>query len=214
MTRCPLLRVEPLRRQRTRARRGYVIHRFRRASARWRARPGRLLVDPGGRVFVGRRPVPVLRKASCSTTTGTPRRALKKQFEGTFIDTVPGVDGAWVIIGVLELAVFALMLASLAFGEFLPHRRKALLIIALCLALLVFACLSFGQTTAGNNEGTASLYTYFASTAVILLLVVRLPPNSRFGAAARVSPGRRRRRPTRSQPRTPRCRLGPWAAAA
>jgi lipopolysaccharide export LptBFGC system permease protein LptF len=92
------------------------------------------------------------------------------------------VDGAWVIIGVLELAVFALMLASLAFGEFLPHRRKALLVIALCLALLVFACLSFGQTTAGNNEGTASLYTYFASTAVILLLVVRLPPNSRFGA--------------------------------
>jgi len=30
----------------------------------------------------------------------------------------------------------------------------------------------------GNNEGTASLYTYFASTAVILLLVLRLPPNS------------------------------------
>jgi hypothetical protein len=58
--------------------------------------------------------------------------------------------------------VFALMLASLAFGEFLPRRRKTLLVSAL--------------------EGTASLYTYFASTAVILLLVVRQPPNSRFGS--------------------------------
>lgn len=111
--------------------------------------------------------------------------ALAKQFEGTFIETIPGVDTAWVIIGVLELAVFALMLASLAFGEFLPHRRKALLVIALCLGLLVFACLSFGQTTSGNNEGTASLYTYFASTGVILLLVLRLPPSGTFASGRR-----------------------------
>jgi hypothetical protein len=44
-------------------------------------------------------------------------------------------------------------------------------------ALLAFACLSFGQTSTGNTEGTASLYTYFASTAMIFLLVLRLPPN-------------------------------------
>ena len=43
--------------------------------------------------------------------------------------------------------------------------------------LLTYACLSFGQTSIGNNEGTASLYTYFASTAIIFLLVLRLPPN-------------------------------------
>jgi hypothetical protein len=56
--------------------------------------------------------------------------ALRKQFEGTFIDKVPGIDTAWVI----------------------------------------------GQTSTGNTEGTASLYSYFASTAVIFLLVLKLPP--------------------------------------
>ena len=34
-------------------------------------------------------------------------------------------------------------------------------------------CLSFGQTSTGNNEGTASLFTYFGATAVVILL----PPN-------------------------------------
>jgi len=29
----------------------------------------------------------------------------------------------------------------------------------------------------GNNQGTASLYTYFGSTAVMILLLLRLPPN-------------------------------------
>jgi hypothetical protein len=40
-----------------------------------------------------------------------------------------------------------------------------------------FACLSFGQTSTGNNEATAALYSYFASTVVIFLLVLRLPPS-------------------------------------
>jgi len=40
-----------------------------------------------------------------------------------------------------------------------------------------FACLSCGQTSTGNNQGTASLYSYFASTAIILLPVLRLPPD-------------------------------------
>jgi uncharacterized membrane protein len=101
--------------------------------------------------------------------------ALKKQFEGTFIDKVPGVDTAWVIIGILELAIVALMVVSIMRGEFLPRRTKSVLLVALALALVTFACLSFGQTSTGNNQGTASLYTYFASTAVILLLVLQLP---------------------------------------
>jgi hypothetical protein len=104
---------------------------------------------------------------------------LREQFEGTFIGTFPGIDTAWVILGILEFGVFLLMLVSLLLGEFLPHRPKALLLVALALALLTYACLSFGQTSTGNNEGTASLYTYFASTAIIFLLVLRLPPNGR-----------------------------------
>jgi len=41
---------------------------------------------------------------------------MKKQFEGTFIDKVPGVDAAWVVIGVMELGVFALLVVSLLRG--------------------------------------------------------------------------------------------------
>jgi len=104
---------------------------------------------------------------------------LKKQFQGTFIETIPGVDTAWVIIGILEFGIFVLILFSIVRGEFLPHRAKSVLLVALALALLTFACLSFGQTSTGNNAGTASLYTYFASTAIIYLLVLRLPPHGR-----------------------------------
>ena len=69
------------------------------------------------------------------------------------------------------------MVASLIRLEILPHRDKSLLQVALGVALLVFACLAFGQTSTNQFEGTASLYTYFGSTAVILILVGQLPPN-------------------------------------
>jgi hypothetical protein len=111
---------------------------------------------------------------------------LRQQFEGTFIDTFPGIDTAWVILGILEFGVVALMVLSLLRGEFLPLRRKSLLLVALGVALLAFACLSFGQTSSGNNEGTASLYTYFGSTAIIFLLVLRLPPSAAGDSRARV----------------------------
>jgi len=86
--------------------------------------------------------------------------ALAKQFDGTFIGTFPGVDALWVIVGILELLIAALMVLSLLRG------------------LFTFACLSFGQTTTGNTEGTASLYTYFGSTAIIMLLVPRRSPSA------------------------------------
>jgi uncharacterized membrane protein YphA (DoxX/SURF4 family) len=89
--------------------------------------------------------------------------ALKKQFQGTFVDKVPGVNAAWVIIGVLELAIVALIIISLLQREFLPSRTTSVLTAAL--ALVTFAWLSFGHTSTGNNQGTASLYLYFASTA-------------------------------------------------
>ena len=78
----------------------------------------------------------------------------------------------------LEFGIFALLLASLVRGEFLPSRRKSLMLVGLSLAFLTFACLSFGETTTGQLGGTASLYTYFGSTAIIFVLVLLLPPNS------------------------------------
>jgi hypothetical protein len=108
---------------------------------------------------------------------GNAPAGVKEQFKGTFIDTIPGTDAAWVILGVLEFGVFLLLLASLVFLEFLPHRPKLFLQFGLAVALLTFACLAFGQTATKQFAGTASLYTYFGSTVVILILVSMMPPN-------------------------------------
>src|SRR5262249_13069748 len=108
---------------------------------------------------------------------GNAPAGIKEQFQGTFIDTFPGVDAAWIIIGVLEFGVFALLVASVVMLEFLPHRDKWLLQCGLSIALLAFACLAFGQTVTRQFSGTASLYTYFGATVVILILVSLMPPN-------------------------------------
>ena len=103
--------------------------------------------------------------------------AVKKQFSESFLHVVPGTDAAWVILGVLEFAVFLILLLSLARIEFLPHRAKSALQVALAVAMITFACLAFGQTATGQFQGTASLYQYFGATVVILILVGIMPPN-------------------------------------
>ena len=108
---------------------------------------------------------------------GHPPQSVVQQFHGTFVDTFPGTHAAWIILGVLEFAVFALLLLSLLRLEFLPHRDKWFLQIGLAVAMLAFACLAFGQTVTKQFAGTASLYTYFGSTVVILILVSLMPPN-------------------------------------
>jgi len=108
---------------------------------------------------------------------GNAPAGVKEQFKGTFIDTFPGTDAAWVILGILEFGVFVLLVLSLIRLEFLPHRDKSLLQVGLAVAMLAFACLAFGQTATKQFSGTASLYTYFGSTVVILILVSMMPPN-------------------------------------
>ena len=108
---------------------------------------------------------------------GNAPQGVKAQFQGTFISHFPGTDAAWIILGVLEFGVFTILLLSLIRLEFLPHRQKWLLQVGLAVALLTFACLAFGQTATKQFAGTASLYTYFGSTVVILILVSMLPPN-------------------------------------
>src|SRR5829696_3145065 len=41
---------------------------------------------------------------------------LKKQFDGTFFESLPGLDAAWVLLGVLQLAIFAVVVVSLVRG--------------------------------------------------------------------------------------------------
>lgn len=108
---------------------------------------------------------------------GRPPAGIVQQFSSTFIGTFPGVHALWIILGVLEFAVFALLVLSVALLEFLPHRQKTVMQAALAVALVTFAFLAFGQTSTGQFSGTASLYQYFGATVVILILVSLLPPN-------------------------------------
>jgi hypothetical protein len=108
---------------------------------------------------------------------GKAPEAIKQQFANSFLSTFPGTNAAWVILGVLEFGVFALLVLSLVSGEFFPHRHKHVMQVALALALVTFAFLAFGQTSTGQFSGTASLYQYFGATVVILILVSLLPPN-------------------------------------
>ncbi len=101
---------------------------------------------------------------------------IEKQFSGTFLDTIPGVDAAWTILGILELGVFVLVVASLVRLEFLPDRRKPLMLAALALALFTFAVLAIGQNVVGEHTGVAELFLYGGATGVLLALVLLLPP--------------------------------------
>ncbi len=117
-------------------------------------------------------------KSKLFDDNGKAPAGIKQQFDGTFVGHFPGVNVLWAALGVLEFGIFVLMVLSLLRGEFLMGRSKSILLVALSLALVTFACLSFGQTSTGNNGGSASLYSYFGSTAIIFILVWMLPPNS------------------------------------
>ena len=115
---------------------------------------------------------------------------IKQQFQGTFLSHFPGTDTAWFMLGCLEFGVFILLLASLVRLEFLPHRDKSILQVGLSVAMLAFAFLAFGQTATKQYSGTAELYTYFAATVIILILVSLMPPNRPdrwLGGAGRTS---------------------------
>ena len=101
---------------------------------------------------------------------------IEKQFSGTFLDTIPGVDAAWTILGILEFGIFLLAVVSLVRLEFLPDRRKPFILSALALAIFTFSILAIGQNVVGENTGVAELFLYAGATGVLLGLVLLLPP--------------------------------------
>jgi hypothetical protein len=100
---------------------------------------------------------------------------IEKQFSGTFLATIPGVDAAWTILGILEFAIFVLTV-SLGRLEFMPNRRKPFMLSALALAIFTFSVLAVGQNVTGENSGVAELFLYAGATGVLLGLVLLLPP--------------------------------------
>jgi hypothetical protein len=112
---------------------------------------------------------------------------IEKQFAGTFLDTIPGTDAAWTILGILEFGIFVLTVISLVRLEFMPTRSKPWLLSALGLAIFTFSILGIGQNVVGENSGVAELFLYAGATGVLLWLVLHLPP---YGASNWIS-GRR-----------------------
>jgi len=100
---------------------------------------------------------------------------LQKAFEGRFLDTFPGLNAAWVLLGILEAVCFLVIVASLVTGEFLPRRGKPILFAGLALSLATFAVMSVAQDMVGNFDSVASLFAYMGVTAV-LMAVVRFMP--------------------------------------
>jgi hypothetical protein len=102
---------------------------------------------------------------------GTMPAGLAKTYSGHFIDSFPGTNASWLLLGLLEGAAFLAIVASLARGEFLPHRGKPVLIAALGLSLFTFAVMTFAQNMVGAHDSVASLFTYMGVTGVVLALV-------------------------------------------
>lgn len=110
---------------------------------------------------------------------------IEKQFSGTFLDTIPGIDAAWTILGILEFAIFLLTVVSLLTLEFLPSKRKPFLLSALALAIFTFSVLGIGQNVVGENGGVAELFLYAGATGVLMGLVLLMPPYGRPGWISR-----------------------------
>lgn len=101
---------------------------------------------------------------------------LKKAYAGSFVESFPGLNVTWTLLGAVEAVAFLGILGSFLTGEFLPSRRKPILVGALGVSLLTMGLLIFGQEMIGETEGVASLFGYFGAIVVTLLLVSILPP--------------------------------------
>lgn len=102
---------------------------------------------------------------------GTMPAGLAKAYSGSFIDSFPGVDASWLLLGLLEAVAFLVIVASAVAGEFLPSRRKPILFAGLSISLLTFALMSFAQNMIADHASVASLFAYMGVTAVLLVAV-------------------------------------------
>jgi hypothetical protein len=101
---------------------------------------------------------------------------LKKTFDGTFLDSFPGLDTAWLLLGLLDAVAFLFFAGSLITGELLPDRRKPLLLAGLAVSIFTFAVMAFANNMVANYDTVASLFSYFTGTAIIIGLVLVMPP--------------------------------------
>ena len=86
------------------------------------------------------------------------------------------------LLGLLEAVAFIVVIASLATGDFLPQRRKPLLLASMAVSMLTFAVMAFAQNMIADHASVASLFTYMGVTAVVFA-VIRFVPSFRGSQA-------------------------------
>lgn len=112
---------------------------------------------------------------------GTMPSGLAAQFKGSLIASFPGVNVAWFLLGLLLFIVFLGVVASLLAREFLPSRRKPILLGSLGLSMFAFGLMGFAENMINNTDSVASLFGYFSGTAIVIILLLLMPPYRKGG---------------------------------
>lgn len=107
---------------------------------------------------------------------GTMPAGLVKAFHGSLVASFPGDNAAWLILGIIEFIVVILLAASLATGEFLPSRRKPVLLTGLGLSIFTFGLMAFANNMISNTATAAELFGYLSGTVVVIILLLLMPP--------------------------------------
>jgi hypothetical protein len=108
--------------------------------------------------------------------SGTMPAGLAKSYQGTFVASFPGTNTSWLLVGLLEGLVFVVIAASVLTGEFLPSRRKPILLSGLALSMFTFAIIAWGENITAGFATVAELFQYLVGTAVLIVLVLLMPP--------------------------------------
>jgi hypothetical protein len=101
---------------------------------------------------------------------------LKESFDGTLLDAFPGLDVSWFLLALLQAIAFVGIAASIVSREFMPSRRKPILLSTIGLSLAIFALLMFGANMTANHDTVQGLFTYFGTSVLVLVLVLLMPP--------------------------------------
>ncbi len=109
-------------------------------------------------------------------SSGTMPAGLAKGFQSTFVASFPGTNTSWVLVGVLEAVVFLAIAASVLTGEFLPTRRKPILLSGLGMAMFTFAMIAWGENITAQFATVSELFQYLIGTAVVIVLILLMPP--------------------------------------
>jgi hypothetical protein len=115
-------------------------------------------------------------KEKLFTDSGTMPAPLAKAFDGSFFASVPGNNASWFLLGLLEASIVVLLAISLLRGEFLPQRRKPVLLAGMSVSLFAFGFMAIAENMIGGTSTVIELFTYFGVTIAAMFLIRQMPP--------------------------------------